>query len=262
MAWRVILKNGEQHSFDHKPTDEEIDALYAGQGSLPINTEVAGSDGDTGQMEVSGINLRKSGSSVSYKPKKLTTLDLDTKKKIRDELAAYNAGMSFLKNAKESWRKTSPPLRANQGLMPQPLYGIEQYLGAMFQDAFKFGKNFNQTMDKTHVRWINATRSKLAREVIGKDIGNLNEYEQKVAVGGTAGLTDTYETGMELFKKTEQVLKDMRDARIMGYKNLEAKYTAEGRILDEAGARKYLELAGGNKDRARLYAAADGWTWK
>jgi len=180
--------------------------------------------------------------------------------KISEEAGAAGNALTLLDSLEKDWLATTPPKAGmlgigESGLMPQPIHGISQRIGSEFQ----FTRN--QRADRVYVRRVKALQSRLAKGVIGQDVGNLSVYEQAAAQGGVAGLSDTYETGKQMFEKARQMVVEMKDARAAGYKSLDEKLRAEGRILTSNKAVEYLKQAGGDRNKARQLAIQDRWAF-
>jgi len=259
----MILKKQEmglkQKELDKKNTYEEAIANYLKGGSV---------GGGANGLGVTGLTMGKDGMSLNIGE---TAAMKDTRENtqkaeeaIRKEDAEYGNSMALLKGLKDDWLKTNPtrltnngkfsPVGAVKGVL-QPAYMVEQWLGK------NIGATRNQRADAVYVRRVNALQSRLAKGVIGKDTGNLNYQEQIAAKGGVAGLGDPYEVGVELFNKTEGMLKEMLSARKQGYKNITEKWKDEGRVLTKEKALEYLQKANGDKSKAELLATQDRWAF-
>jgi hypothetical protein len=227
--------------------------------------------GNSGGMGITGGTIDPISGDVKYtfgelpanKDRREQMQDLG--KNIAKEESDYSSSKALLDSIKKDWLATNPtritnkkgkltPMGVAKGVL-QPAYTAEQWTGAKFQITE------NQRADRAYIRRINSLQSRLAKGVIGKDVGNLNYQEQIAAKGGVAGLGDTYEVGIEMFNKTENMLKEMLEARKAGFANVTEKWTSEGRVLTPEKAKEYLEKAGGDSNKARYLATMDKWAF-
>jgi len=179
-------------------------------------------------------------------------------KKMMEEEVEWKSSKALLKSLKEDWLATNPP-RAGMlgiggaGILPQPLYGIHQRIGSTIQ------LTKNQRADAKYYDRLKGLQSRLAKGIIGKDIGNL-AYQEQLAVRGSLGtLGDAYETGIAKFNAQDKMMDEMYAARKEGYKNVVEKWEAEGRVLTKEKAMEYLKKAGGDPVKARILATMDRW---
>jgi hypothetical protein len=140
----------------------------------------------------------------------------------------WKSGKDFLNRIKNIWLETKPPKTGmlgigGAGVLPQPLYGLQQSLGARFQWTE------NQKKDRLYGSYVGALKSRLAKGgIIGKDVGNLSVQEQQWVMDAIPSFYDYKDVGINKIDNMTGMLDEMYAARKAGYKNLESKLADKG----------------------------------
>jgi hypothetical protein len=141
---------------------------------------------------------------------------------------SWKGGKAFLNIIKNKFLETKPPntgmLGINKsGILPQPLYGMQQKVGSLLQWTD------NQKKDNLYVSYVNALKSRLAKGgIVGTDVGNLSVQEQQWVMEGIPGLMDYKDVGLGKIDNLLGMLDAMYEARKLGYANLDVMLTDKG----------------------------------
>jgi len=144
------------------------------------------------------------------------------------ETADWKSGKAFLETMRKKWLEGRPPKTGilglgGSGVLPQPLYGVQQKLGSLLQFTD------NQKKDNLYISYANALKSRLAKGgIIGKDVGNLSIQEQGWVMQGVPSIMDYDETGNAKIDNMKEMLDTMFYARKQGYKSIDEMMADKG----------------------------------